>query len=201
MPRKSPEVDAYIERSEPFARPILKKLRRLFLQAAPEVTEALKWGVPYFEYKGLVGGMAGFKRHVGFGFWKSKLMRDPEGLFRGDPKASMCSLKFSSLKDLPSNDVIQAYVREAVRLNEEEVAAPRRKSVRKGPPQVPPDLQARLRRNAAARRTFEALSPGHQREYIEWIEEAKQEATRARRLVTTVEWLSEGKRRNWKYQR
>jgi uncharacterized protein YdeI (YjbR/CyaY-like superfamily) len=67
--------------------------------------------------------------------------------------------------------------------------------------QVPPSLAGALKRNAKARATWEKFSPSHRREYIAWLTEAKREETRERRLETALEWLAEGKSRNWKYER
>lgn len=204
MPRQpknfSPEVDAYIEKAAPFAQPILKKLRKLFHQACPEIKEVLKWGVPHFEYKGVLAGMAAFKQHASYGFWKIKLMQDPHGLFASED-TSMGGTKVASIKDLPSDQILLSYIREAIALNESGAKVERPK---KGPAKelkLPDDLQAALRKNKSARTTFENFSPSHRNEYIEWITEAKQEATRQKRLATTLVWLSEGKARNWKYMK
>lgn len=200
MSVRSPEVDLYIAEAAEFARPILEKIREAFHAGCPGVEERLKWGAPSFEYRGMLGGMAAFRRHVSFGFWKARIMSDPEGLFGGRPRASAMGVRVESLAELPSKRALVAYVREARRLNEAGVKAarpvPSRRAVR-----TPPDLRAALANHAAARRTFESLAPSHRREYVEWIAEAKREDTRARRLATALEWLAEGKTRNWKYER
>jgi|SRR5262245_4887065 len=202
MKNASPEVDAYIARSAEFARPILKKVRALFHKACPQIEEAMKWGFPHFEYKGIVGSMAAFKQHATFGFWKGKLLTDPHRLFRGMKSHSMSLRKITDASQLPANRILLEYIREAVALNETGVKAPpRKKPVRKPPLVVPDDLTRALKSNKKARAAFESFPPSHQREYVEWITEAKQEETRARRLTTTLEWLTEGKPRNWKYMR
>ena len=109
-------VDAYIRKAPEFAQPILTKLRELYHKADPRIQETLKWGIPHFEYKGIVGSFAAFKHHVGFGFWKSKIMKDPANLFGGNPKASMSSSKVTSLDQLPSDNVLLSYIRQAVAL-------------------------------------------------------------------------------------
>jgi hypothetical protein len=192
------EVDAYIRKSPEFARPILTKLRELFHKAEPKIQETMKWGVPHFEYKGIVGSFAAFKHHVGLGFWKSKIMKDPAKLFGGDPKASMCSSKWTSLDQLPSDKVLSSYVRQAVALNEEQVAVPRQ--VRSRPKlKAPAYFLTALKKNKKAQATYQSFSESHRREYIEWITEAKQDATRNKRIEQTLKWLAEGKPRNWKY--
>lgn len=200
MKNTSPDVDRYIENAAPFAQPILKKIRKAFHAAHPDVTEVMKWSVPHFEYKGVLGSMAAFKAHVGWGFWKSKLMSDPEGLFNPESR-SMGGARAESVKDLPSDAVLVDYVREAIRLNEEGVKLDRPKPAARPEAEVPDDLVKALKKAPAAKKTWDAFSPSHRREYIEWITEAKQEATRAKRLATTIEWLGEGESRNWKYGR
>jgi hypothetical protein len=71
----------------------------------------------------------------------------------------------------------------------------------KKPVKVHPELKTALAKNRKARETFEGFSPSHRREYVEWIAEAKGDDTRKRRIATAIEWLSEGKPRNWKYMR
>jgi uncharacterized protein YdeI (YjbR/CyaY-like superfamily) len=202
MKNFSPEVDAYIARSADFAKPILERLRRLFHEACPEIEETMKWSFPHFEYRGIVAGMAAFKQHASFGFWKSKLMSDPAKLFGGDCNSPLSINGIKDVSQLPSDKVLLGYIREAVALNEKGVKLPPRKKTKKpAKVEVPADLDAALRKNKKALATFEAFSPSHKREYIEWITEAKQEATRLKRLETAIEWMAEGKPRNWKYMR
>jgi uncharacterized protein YdeI (YjbR/CyaY-like superfamily) len=201
MPPKSPAVDAYIAKAAPFARPILRKLRMLFRKACPQIAESMKWSCPHFEYKGIVGSMAAFKQHVSIGFWKAALMNDPEGLLNGVGNKSMAGTRVTSLGELPADGTLLAYIREAVRLNEEGVKIPRPKKGPVKPVKAPDYLLAALQKNKKAKTTFDRFSPSHQREYIEWITEAKQEATRQKRLAATLKWLAEGKPRNWKYMR
>ena len=196
------EVDQYIEKAAPFAQPILKRIRKAFHKAHPEIRETIKWGVPHFEHKGVVGMMAAFKQHVSWGFWKAQLMSDPKGILAKVGETSMGGNKVTRLSDLPPDEVIVDYVREAVRLNEEGVKVERRPRTKATTDvEVPADLTAALKKNAKAKKAFEGFPPSHRREYVEWITEAKQEATRQKRLATTLEWLSEGKPRNWKYMK
>jgi uncharacterized protein YdeI (YjbR/CyaY-like superfamily) len=202
MGKRSAEVDKYIAKAAPFARPILEKIREAFHAASPAVEETMKWSTPHFEKDGVLGSMAAFKQHVSWGFWKARLMKDPEGLIQPmGESGSMGALKLKDVSDLPSKKSMVAYVREAIRLNEEGITLPRPSRKPLAAPKVPPALKAALARSPKARATFEAFPPSHQREYIEWISEAKQEATRERRLATAIEWLSEGKPRNWKYMK
>jgi len=202
MGTRDPRIDAYIAKSAPFARPILTHLRKLVHEACPDVEEGLKWSSPHWGYHGIMCGAAGFKAHVTFGFWKGSLVVDPK-----DDKSTEAMGSFgriTRLEDLPPDRVIKAYVKKAAELNASGVKLPRpvKHAPRKKFP-MPKELKAALaeRKHAKARAAFERMSPSHQYEYIEWIAEAKTAPTRERRLDTTLEWLAEGKSRNWKYER
>jgi uncharacterized protein YdeI (YjbR/CyaY-like superfamily) len=201
MKNTSPDVDRYIEKAAPFAQPILERIRAAFHKAHPDVAETMKWSVPHFEHKGVLGSMSAFKEHVNWIFWKGKLMSDPLGIISPAGESSMTGLKLRDVKELPKEKDMVAYVREAIRLNEEGVKIERAPRQERGEAEVPPELAAALKKNAAAKKAFEAFPPSHRREYIEWITEAKQDATRQKRLAQTIEWLAEGKSRNWKYER
>jgi uncharacterized protein YdeI (YjbR/CyaY-like superfamily) len=193
-----PRIDAYIERAAPFAQPILRHARELVHEACPDVEESIKWGMPTFIHAGgILCGMAAFKQHASFGFWKHALV-----VGEGEPRDGMGSYgRLTSLKDLPSKKTLIAHVRKAMKLNQDGVKAPAaRKSAPKSAPETPADLAGALKTNKAAKATFDGFPPSCKREYIEWITEAKREETRAKRLAQTVEWLAEGKRRNWKYE-
>ena len=195
---RDPRIDAYIERAAPFAQPILAHARELVHQACPEVEESIKWGMPSFSHAGgILCGMAAFRQHASFGFWKHALV-----VGEGEPRDGMGSYgKMTSLADLPPDRTLLAHIRKAVKLNEGGVKAPTtRKSTPKPPPQAPEDLTAALAGNRAAKSVFDAFPPGCKREYIEWIVEAKRPETRAKRLAQAVVWMAEGKRRNWKYE-
>lgn len=185
---KNPKVDAYLGRVQPFARPILTKLRSLFHRASPLLEEKIKWGVPTFEHKGIVGIMAGFKQHVRWGLWKAKAISGAQGMGEN---------KITDISELPPDKVIIKQIKEAVALNEKSIKAPRPKP--RPAPRTPADLAAALKKNAKAAATFKKLSPSHKREYIEWITDSKREETRKRRLAQAVQWMSQGKPHNWKY--
>lgn len=198
MPTTDPRVDAYIEQAREFARPILTHLREVVHQACPEVEETIKWGMPHFEHHGILCSMAAFKEHCAFNFWKGSLIvEDPDD--KSDEGMGQLG-RIRSLDDLPPAEVLAGYVEKAVELNRAGVPAPRAARPAKGDVEVPEDLAAALDENPQARATFEGFSPGQQREYVEWITEAKREATRQKRLETAVEWMAEGKTRHWKYR-
>lgn len=195
MATLDPRIDAYIANSAEFAQPILTHLRELVHAACPDVEETMKWSMPHFMYKGMLCQMASFKAHCAFGFWKGAL------LFPDAQKESMGHLgKIASIKDLPSKKVLTGYIKQAMQLNEEGVkAAPRAKSS-KGELVVPDYFAAALKTNKAARKVFDAGSTSFKREYVEWLEGAKTGTTRQRRMEQAIEWLAEGKSRNWKYE-
>jgi uncharacterized protein YdeI (YjbR/CyaY-like superfamily) len=197
---KNPAVDAYIAKSAEFARPILARLRALMHKACPQIEETIKWGVPHFEYQGVVANMAAFRQLASFGFWKQKLMTDPAGYFPSEDDSSMGGRKIRAMAELPSDAVLLRYIKAAVALNEAGVKLPNAGRKKKPPVKLPADLAAALRKNASARATYGAFPPSKQREYVEWLTEAKQEATRQKRLATAIEWMAAGKSRHWKYQ-
>lgn len=198
MSQRDPRVDAYIAQSAPFAQPILERLRVIVHEAVPGIEETLKWGAPsYVHAGGIVCMMAAFKQHVSFGFWKHSLVMG-EGVAR-DGMGSFGKLR--TVRDLPPKRELMVLLRKAATLNEQGVksAGPRKQVAPKPPPVVPPALAAALQRDKAAAAAFKAFAPGQQRDYCEWIAEAKREDTRQRRLDQAIEWIAEGKPRNWKY--
>lgn len=200
MPALDPRVDDYIARSAEFARPILSHLRSLVHAACPDVEEAIKWNCPHFVYKGMLCHMAAFKEHCAFGFWKGALIVE-----RGageDEKAMGQFGRITRLSDLPAKKVLLGYIQKAKELNDAGVKHPARTRSKAKPARevvVPDDLARALEGNPLARATFDGFSPSHRREYVEWITEARTEPTRARRLESTIQWLTEGKPRNGKY--
>jgi len=198
MATKDPNIDAYIAKSATFAKPILKHLRKVVHAGCPQVEETMKWSMPHFDYKGMLCGMAAFKEHCSFGFWKESLIL---GQDRAAEKAGMGSFGcIRSMADLPNEKTLIGYVKKAAALNEAGIKAPgRSKPAKREPIEIPDYFAAALKKNARARKTFEALSPSHRREYLEWVTEAKREETRKQRLAMSIKWLAEGKARNWKY--
>ena len=197
MGTRDARIDAYIAKSAEFARPILAHLREVVHAACPDVEETMKWSFPHFDYKGMLCSMAAFKEHCAFGFWKGSLI--VEG---NDGEKAMGQFgRITTHADLPSKKVLTAYIKKAMTLNAEGVKSPTRSKPKASTREliVPDDLTSALAANKAARATFDKLPPSHKREYVDWITEAKTQATRTRRLETAVEWMSEGKPRNWKY--
>jgi len=200
MAKRNSKVDAYIERAQPFAQPILKKLRELFHRACPEVEEVIKWGVPFFDYKGNLGGMAGFKKHAGWGLWKAKLIKLPSSGMKGNAAPFMNAAKLTDISQLPADAAILDMIKQAVALNDAGTKRDLAPRAKKPPPKIPSDLAAAMRKSARATATYKVLSPSHQREYIEWITQAKQPETRQRRIAQAIAMMSESKSRNWKYE-
>jgi len=203
MEKKDKRIDEYISKAQPFAQPILKKLRVLVHKACPGVTETIKWGMPSFEYEGPMFGIAAFKQHCTAGFWKNALLKDPSG-YLGERSAqggeAMGNLgRITSLKDLPPDKAILDFVRQAARLNADGIKIKRKPAAEKKDLVIPGYFTTALKKNKQAAATFKNFSYSNKKEYVVWVTEAKTEETRIKRLATTMEWLAEGKTRNWKY--
>jgi uncharacterized protein YdeI (YjbR/CyaY-like superfamily) len=201
MGTKDKRVDAYIAKSADFAQPILRELRDVIHQGCPEVQETIKWGFPHFDYKGVMCGMAAFKQHCAFGFWKGSLIMDAKENKSADAMGQFG--RITSMKDLPPKRTLLGYVQKAKKLNDAGVKVPARAKP-KGEKKVlvvPTYFTAALKKNKPALANFEKFSPSKKKEYVEWVTEAKTDETRDRRLQTSVEWIAEGKSRNWKYER
>lgn len=199
MGQRDKRIDAYIAHAAPFAQPILTHLRTVVHAACPEVEETLKWGMPTFMHHGILCGMAAFKQHATFGFWKHKMIVEHRDLEREPAMGHFGRL--TDVSELPSKRVLTGYIKIAMRLNEGKTNAPPKPKAKPRPaPAVPVDLRTALAQSAMAKATFAKFSPSQRREYIEWVTEAKRPETRARRVATTIAWLSEGKRRNGKYE-
>jgi uncharacterized protein YdeI (YjbR/CyaY-like superfamily) len=202
MGKRDKRVDAIISKAQPFAQPILRHIRELIHDTCPDVVETIKWGMPHFDYHGVMCGMASFKQHAILGFWKASLMKDKKLMENAASESSMGHLgKITSLKDLPPDRVLKSYIKEAMELNEMGAKVERAKPVIGRNVKVPAPLKKAIDGNKAAAKHFEGFSPSKRKDYADWITEAKTEETRDKRIKTAVEWISEGKSRNWKYER
>ncbi len=197
---EDPRIDGYIDRAAPFARPILIRLRAAVRAACPDVEESIKWSSPSFGYRGaILCNMAAFQHHATFGFWqRERVTGDVAGT---DERSAMGQFgRITNVEALPDDATLARMIHQAMALIDSGIRAPRPIKHPK-PPAIPPDdfLQA-IAAVPAAERTFAAFPPGQRREYIEWVTESKRPETRQRRIAQSVEWLAEGKRRNWKYE-
>ena len=199
MPTLDPRIDAYIEKAAEFAQPVLVHLRGLIHEACPDIKETLKWSMPSFEHKGIVCGFAAFKKHVTFMFWKQSLLETDA--FPKNKTAMGSFGRITSLKDLPSDKVIIGLIHQAVELNEKNNKTEKKHAVAKKELMVPEDMTKEPAKNKKAKTHFEEFSYSKKKDYVEWITGAKSEATRIKRLATTIEWVAEGKSRNWKYEK
>ena len=195
-------VDEYINKVQPFAKPILNHLRKLIHETCTDVEENIKWGMPSFEYFGMMCGFAAFKQHCTFGFWKASLMKDPVLMINAKSENAMGHLgRITSLKDLPSDKKIISYIKEAMRLNEEGIKVVKAKPVKEKDIVVPEDVLSSIKKNKKAFATFKVFSPSNKKEYLDWITEAKTDATKEKRLTQAIEWMAEGKPRSWRYMK
>jgi uncharacterized protein YdeI (YjbR/CyaY-like superfamily) len=201
MGQKDQRVDAYIVKAAPFAQPVLSHFRELMHKACPEIKENIKWGMPAFELNGIVTTIASFKNHLGIAFHKSALMPDPHKIFHSSEDAIGHLGKITSLADLPEDNVLISYIQEAAKLDKEGKKVTKKPAKPKAEVQMPDYFAAALEKNPAAKQHFESFSPSAKREYIEWLIDAKSEATRNSRLERAMEWIAEGKPRLWKYQK
>ena len=205
MSNRSAAVDAYIANAAAFAQPVLVHLRELMHKAAPDVVEEIKWSHPFFVYKGIIlASMSGFKAHCSFGLWGEQVA----AAMRTGAEARSGGMgtfgKIKSLEDLPPGKALTGYIKQATRAIDDGArtkAWTRPPRVVKSEVEVPEALAAALGRSKSAAAKFEAMSPGCRREYSEWISDAKREETRHKRVAQAVEWIAEGKGRNWKYER
>lgn len=219
MSQTDPRIDAYIAQAAPFAQPILEHLRAVVHAACPQVEETIKWGMPSFVYGGkILCGMGAFKQHATFGFWQGA------SVVGASPERSREAMgqfgRLTKVGDLPGKRELSKLLKQAMALIDargkktagkpaanktlagrtatSDVPASKTRAP-KPPVVIPDDLAAAFKKNAKARATYAAFPVSQQREYVEWIESAKREQTRSSRVAQAVEWMAEGKIRNWKY--
>ncbi|RFZ85822.1 hypothetical protein DYU05_09580 [Mucilaginibacter terrenus] len=209
MEQYDSRVDAYIEKSAEFAKPILKHLREIVHNASPEITETIKWSAPFFEYKGVLCFMMAFKQHAGFGFWKAEQLPDPHQILYTEGGEAAGSIgKLTSIADIPDADILVWYIKQAMAQKDAAgpvKAKPAAKKVTGPKPanttlDTPNYLAELFISNPEAKAYFDKFSPSQKKEYITWFEDAKTTATRDKRLKEGIEWMNEGKTRNWKYK-
>ncbi len=194
MGKEDKRIDDYISKSADFAKPILNHIRQLVHNACPQVEESIKWGFPNFDYKGPFCSMAAFKQHCSFGFWKASIMKDAEKLKTNQEDAMGHLGKIKSLADLPEDVILISYIIEAARLNDEGIKLPpRKKNKEKQELEIPDYFIKALSKNKIAHKIFEAFSPSHKKEYVQWITEAKTEETRNKRMAKALEQIVEKK--------
>ena len=200
MPKQDPRIDAYIINAADFAMPVLLQLRALVHAACPVVEETMKWSFPHFMYKGeILCSMASFKQHCSFGFWKASLMKDAKMLM-DNRKEAMGSLgRLTSVKDLPANRKIMAWIKEAMKLTDAGAKTVKAKPTAPRELVLPLFLSAALARNKKARAAFENFNYSQKKEYAEWLAAAKTIPTREKRLAEALEWIAAGRTRHWKY--
>ena len=194
---REPRIDAYIAKAAPFAQPILAHVRERVHAVVPGVEEAMKWSAPGFTLDGkILLIMAAFKAHAALNFWRGQEIGD------GAAKAGAMGQfgRLSSIDDLPPVAELDALIREAAKLARSAPAPRKTKHETKPAPELHPDFAAALAKAPAAKAVLDGFPPSAQRDYLEWISEAKQDATRRKRIADAIQWLGEGKRRHWKYE-
>jgi len=203
MGKRNPRVDVYMSKSQDFAKPILEYIREIVHKACPDVEETIKWGFPHFDYKGMMCSMASFKQHCAFNFWKALIMKDPEKILDIKRENSMGHFgKIVSIKNLPKSKIFIQYIKEAAKLNDNNVKLPAKSKSKENKELVIPGyFTNKLKKNKKASGYFYKLSYYYKKEYLQWITEAKTDKTKDKRIQDAIEWLAEGKYRNWKYEK
>ncbi len=192
-------VSAWVESLSGTTRPLVERLLQIIRRTAPHLEETIRWGSPAWKGRGLVCGIGAFKNHVTLVLWRGAEVGDRSGmLIHGQGRSPMRSAKFTALAQIVENSVA-SWITAAAALDGDE-AKPKPKPPNRPEIPVPPALAAALAKNVQARRAFEAMPPSHRRDYSEWIGEAKQEATVARRVAKAIEKLSAGEGLNDKYR-
>ena len=194
---RDPRIDAYIAKAQPFARPILEKLRERVHAVLPEAEETIKWSMPAYTLGGkIVLITAAFKAHTALNFWRGQELRGDSA--NADAMGQFG--KIASVDELPGDAELGRLIREAAELAKSAPAPRKVKHAPKPPPQLHPEFAAALGKAPKAKAILDSFPPSAQRDYFEWIAEAKQDATRQKRIATAIGWLDEGKRRHWKYE-
>jgi uncharacterized protein YdeI (YjbR/CyaY-like superfamily) len=163
--------------------------------------ETIKWGRPIYVHAGQnIVGLSGFRAYLGLWFFqgalladkKKKLVNAQEGRTKG-----MRQWRFESMDELQTA-VVRAYVKEAMKLAESGQAV---KPTKRAALALPPELATEFKANKKLQSQFEKLSPGRQREFIEYLSEAKQATTKANRLQKILPMISEGIGLNDRYRK
>jgi uncharacterized protein YdeI (YjbR/CyaY-like superfamily) len=203
----NPKVDKYIGSAQEFAQPILNHLREIVHKGCPEVEESIKWGMPFFEFRGeIVCCMAAFKKHCRFGFWGKKIRVVLREANVAGMNGSGWFDRLTHINELPDNKRMIDFIRQAAVMIESgnytsPIAARNQKAkAKKSTVKMTKEFAAALKKNKKATTGFASFSPSCKREYVEWIADAKRPETRDRRIATAVKWIAEGKQLNWKYQ-
>lgn len=202
MEKYNPQVDEYIEKSADFAKPILNYLRETIHEVCSDAEEAIKWKFPTFMYKGkILCSTVSFKQYCSMGFWLHDEMKTIKNLDTGVEKTNMFSLgKITKMEDLPSKPQLKKIILEAMELTDMGVTL-KKSAPSKTEIPVPDYFQNALGENKKALETFQKSAPSFRKEYVNWIVDAKTETTRNKRIEQAIEWISEGKGRNWKYEK
>ncbi|KPE51660.1 YdeI/OmpD-associated family protein [Chryseobacterium indologenes] len=202
MEKYNAKVDEYIEKSPDFAKPVLLYLRETIHEMCPDAEETIKWKFPTFMYKGkILCSITAFKQYCSLGFWLHQEMKTIKELETSAEKSSMFSLgKITRMEDLPSKTLLKKAIKEAMELTDMGVTM-KKAAPSKTETEIPDYFQKALNTNEKALQVFQKASPSFRKEYINWIIEAKTENTRHKRMEQALEWISEGKGRNWKYER
>lgn len=180
-------------------RPLLERLRVIMNEC--EVEETVKWGQPCYTHEGKnVAGIGAFKEFVSVWFFQGALLRDEHGVLvnaqEGRTRA-MRQWRFQAVEEIDET-LLRAYVDESIENQRQGKAI---KAERKKPVEVPDELAGALAEDREAGERFDALTPGKQREYTEYIAQAKLAETRVRRLEKILPMIRAGHGLNDRYKK
>ncbi|MCW3104718.1 MAG: hypothetical protein JWO09_3158 [Bacteroidetes bacterium] len=179
-------IDEGISQAEPKAQAICKKLRAIIFKAEPDIIEDWKWGPNYYK-DGMVCGFWYFKTHVSFVFFQGALLKDKKKvLLKNEGNLHNRHIKFTDLKQIDEKLLIE-YITEAVINNEKglKITEAKDKTV-----VIPDDFKKLLSKNKLLK-NFEEMSYSKRKDYVGWINGAKQAETRERRITQALEKIKE----------
>ncbi|MFM1947563.1 MAG: hypothetical protein RL207_1846 [Bacteroidota bacterium] len=196
-------VDAFIEKSADFARPILQEMRSIIQEAHPELEETWKWSFPNYTFNGkIICSFSAFKNHCSFGFWLGAQMSDPHHILEQVGKTAMGSLgKITTVSQLPERELLITYILHAIELSEKGVTVQKKSQAIDKPEQTSLDFPEFFLNAQKEGASFDRLSPSQRKEYVTWIFDSKTSETKNKRTKIMLENLRDGKSLHWKYKK
>lgn len=167
--------------------------------AKTELTEAIKWGAPaYLLDKKILIGIGAFKNHLGLWFHQGVFLKDTHSKLVNAQESTKALRQWRIEKgDTIDESIVRAYVQETI---ENCLAGKEIKPERKTGVSIPPELETALNSNIDFKKAFSGLTPGKQREYANYIAEAKREATKLSRLEKITPMVISGSGLHDKYK-
>jgi len=194
---KNKTVDEYIKKRKDWFTELIF-LRKIILST--ELQETIKWGAPVYTINGKnVVGIAAFKSYVSLWFFQGALLKDKKKKLVNAQEGVTKALrhwKFNSKKEIDKK-LVKEYLLEAI---ENQKKGKQIKPAAKKPLKIPKELNSAFTKNKKLKNCFGELTPYKQREYAEYISEAKREETKMTRLKKIIPMILEKKGLNDKYK-